>query len=94
MVIGPIRPHFVESYDQQQPPQVFTVGNVVIAFLDGLEEGTKHGLDDVIGIHSPRQMRRKLPTGQSMNARRISAVQLGGGLLLAQSESTEQGFVR
>ena len=80
---SPRVPNLVQGDDQQDAPQFFAGGHIVVAAPRRLKEAAKHRLHDVIGIETSGQLRRALGLGQRPHAIGIAQVQLRGRLLAA-----------
>ena len=75
MVCG-LAANFVESDDQEQPPQLVLIGDVIIALADPPKEGAEHGLDNV--FHTlPARARPSIASGPGYSAAGRSGDRVG-----------------
>ncbi len=83
----------VQGYDQEQPPQLFTGGNVVVPLQHAAEKASEYRLDDVFRFDPTRQLRRAIGPNQSPQAMHIADIELGGRVLIAAPKAAQQRMI-
>ena len=93
VIVCGLAANLVESDDQEQPPQLVLIGDVIIALADPPKEGSEHGLDNVFHTLPARQLGRTLRLDQAVQSLGVAEIELRRGILVALAGSPEQGMV-
>ncbi len=83
----------VERQYEEQLPQLVPFRDLIQTLGRAAKKGSKYRLNDVLGVEPGRQSRGDLRRRQCLQTGCIFEKQLGGGVLLAFAETTQQTLV-
>jgi hypothetical protein len=79
--------NFVRRDREQQLPELVSGRDIEQSFGRATKEGTKHGLDDVVGVDTYRQLGRHCLPGKTTDTFRITQIKLSGCVVLAAAKA-------